>query len=57
MTDDFYKNEYFKQLDARLDTLEKKIDNISSKVTWIYAWSAGAGACAAFLITYLKKIL
>ena len=33
MKDDFFQNEYFKQLNQRLDILEKKIDLLTNKVT------------------------
>jgi len=55
MENGFYKNEYFKQLDQRLDVLEKKIDKIHDKVNFIYAWSAGVGTAAAFIINYFIK--
>ena len=54
--EDFYKDQYFKQLNERLDTLEDKLDIVGSKVTWIYAWSAGVGAAAAFIFNALKLI-
>jgi len=33
MKDDFFQNEYFEQLNQRLDILEKKIDLLTNKVT------------------------
>jgi len=57
----FYKEQYFDQLNTRLDTLETKIDDLSGQITWIKAWSAGAGAIVAlvieFVIHYLKRSL
>ena len=55
MTNDFYKDKYFDQLNVRLDTLETKIDSLTSKVNYIYAWSAGVGTVAGFVINILMK--
>ena len=55
MTDEFYKDKYFSQLDERLDTLEKKIDTLTTKVTYLYAFSAGFGTVAAFIINIIMK--
>ncbi len=60
--DNFYKDKYFDTLDTRLDALQssieelrKEIEKISSKVTWIYAWAAGVGTVAAFVINLIIK--
>jgi len=55
MENGFYKDKYFNQLDERLDTLEKKIDNLTTKVTYLYAWAGGVGTVAAFIINIIMK--
>jgi tetrahydromethanopterin S-methyltransferase subunit G len=51
--EDFYKNEYFKQLDKRLDDIEDKIDKLNAKVTWIYASASVLSGIVAFVINAL----
>lgn len=53
----FYKTQYFEQLNERLDTLETKIDDLSTQLTWIKAWAAGAGAIAALLVEFIFRKL
>ncbi len=55
MENGFYKEKYFQQLDDRLDIIEKKIDVLTTKVVWVYAFSAGIGTLAAFIINIIKK--
>ena len=55
MNDEFYKDKYFEQLDNRLNEFEKKLDDVRTKVTWIYAWAAGIGGLAAFLMNSIFK--
>lgn len=55
MDNGFYKDQYFKQLNERIDTLEKKIDDLSNKVNWIYAFASGVGAVSAFIINLISK--
>lgn len=50
MEQDFYKKEYFKQLDSRLISIEDKIDKLNSKVTWIYASASVLSGIVAFII-------
>ena len=57
MKDDFYKDQYFAQLNERLDTLETKIDSLTQKVVYIYAWATGAGAVSGLVITLIGKFL
>ena len=55
MEDDFFQNEYFEQLNQRLDTLEKKIDLLTNKVNWIYAFSGGVALIASFVLKIVLK--
>ena len=55
MKDDFFQNEYFEQLNQRLDTLEKKIDLLTNKVNWIYAFSGGVALIASFVLKVMLK--
>ena len=55
MKDDFFQNEYFEQLNQRLDTLEKKIDLLTNKVNWIYAFSGGVVLIVSFVLKVMLK--
>ena len=55
MKDDFFQNEYFEQLNQRLDTLEKKIDLLTNKVNWIYAFSGGVALIVSFVLRVVLK--
>ena len=59
---EFYKEKYFNQIDERFNSLDLKIDDLlkqisdlKTKVTWIYAWSAGVGSLGAFLVNLIMK--
>ncbi len=58
MNEDFYKNEYFKQLDNRLASIEDKVDKLTAKVVWIYASASVIGAIVSvgvnIAIHYIK---
>jgi len=55
MEDDFFQNKYFKQLDSRLDILEKKIDILTNKVNWIYAFSGSVAFIVSFIFRFIIK--
>ncbi len=55
MQQEFYQGKYIDTLEHRLDNIETKIDSLNAKVTWIYAWSAGVGTVAAFLLHIILK--
>lgn len=55
MKEDFYKDQYFKQLNERIDTLESKIDDLTKKVVWVYAFASGIGAVSSFIVSYIFK--
>lgn len=58
MAEDFYKEKYFNQLNERLDTLETKIDDLSTKITYMRGWAMGAGAfVGAFSAFIMDKFL
>lgn len=58
----FYREKAWEQIlaklkehDTMLGSLEQKIDHIDKKVTYIYAFSGGAGAVAAFVVNAIMK--
>jgi hypothetical protein len=61
-SNEFYKEKYFQQIDERFNSLDSKMDDLfkqmsdlKTKVTWIYAWSAGVGAAGAFIVNVIIK--
>ncbi len=51
----FYKEQYFEQLNKRLDTLEEKIDDLSKQMAWVKAWASVFGALASLVVQFLIK--
>ena len=66
--DHFYRGQVFGMLETRLDRMEKdekeahekmqaSIDDIRSKINWIYGFAAAVGLASGFLIDWIKKHL
>ena len=55
----FYKNEYFEQLNKRLERVEGKIDLLTAKVNYMRGWAMGAGAISgavfSFIVNFMNK--
>lgn len=53
--DQFYKQQYFDNLDDRLDTIEGKLDSLTTKVTWIYATASAVGMISSLFVSFILK--
>jgi len=51
----FYRDQFFKQLDDRLSTIEDKLDKLNTHMVYVYGFAAGVGLVASFIITWLKS--
>lgn len=60
--ENFYQDKYFEQLTAQITDLQKsvlmlsaKVDDIQSKVVYMYAFAAGVGFAATFVWEWAKS--
>lgn len=46
---------YIKRAVEQIDDLDKKVDKISKKVNYIYAWASGVAFVSTFFIIWIKE--
>lgn len=52
--EDFFKEKYFTALMDRLNTMDKKIDSIQSRVNYMYGFAAAIGFFVSFAFEWVK---
>lgn len=57
MDEQFFKGEYFKQLNERLEKMEQKLDSINSKMLYIYGFAGAVAFLFSFAWTWIRDHL
>lgn len=52
-----FETKFFTDLTNRLDSMEKKLDDIQSKVIYMYGFAAAIGFFASFIIDWIRTAM
>lgn len=55
MEDNFYRGEFFKQLQVDIQELRKDVKDIKQKVWYMYGFAGGVALLGSFVIDWIKS--